>query len=60
VNANLLPPLSEIRNVSLKVAAAISQEAMDSGLAQVIIKDEVEHHIRKMMWIPNYVEYKKF
>jgi malate dehydrogenase (oxaloacetate-decarboxylating) len=60
VNANLLPPLSEIRNVSLKVATAISQEAMDSGLAQVIIKDEVEHHIRKMMWIPDYVEYKKF
>ena len=59
-NANLLPPLTEIRNVSLKVAAAISQAAMDSGLAQVRFKDDVEHHIRKMMWIPDYVEYKKF
>jgi malate dehydrogenase (oxaloacetate-decarboxylating) len=58
-DANLLPPLTEIRNVSLKVAAAITKEAIDSGLAQVQIKDEIEHHIRSMMWIPEYLEYKK-
>jgi malate dehydrogenase (oxaloacetate-decarboxylating) len=57
--ANLLPPLTEIRNVSLKVASAIAQEAMDSGLAQVQIKDEIERHIRNMMWIPEYIDYKR-
>jgi malate dehydrogenase (oxaloacetate-decarboxylating) len=57
--ANLLPPMTEIRQVSLKVATAICEEAFKSGLAQVTFKDEIQHHIRSMMWIPEYLEYKK-
>jgi malate dehydrogenase (oxaloacetate-decarboxylating) len=58
-SANLLPPLTEIRHVSLQVAAAIAKEAMASGLARVTLKDDVEHHIRSMMWIPEYLDYQK-
>lgn len=55
---NLLPPLSEIKEVSFKVAiatakAAIAEEcAEDPGVP-------LEKLIRDMMWIPEYLPYKK-
>jgi malate dehydrogenase (oxaloacetate-decarboxylating) len=58
--ANLLPPLTEIRNVSLQVAIAVAQEAINSGLANDIPKKELVTHIREMMWIPEYLPYKRW
>jgi malate dehydrogenase (oxaloacetate-decarboxylating) len=58
--ANLLPPLSQIRSVSLKVAVAVAKEALRSGHGHTENSDHLEEHIAKMMWNPEYVPYKKF
>jgi malate dehydrogenase (oxaloacetate-decarboxylating) len=59
VNANLLPPLTEIRQTSLKVAVAIVNEAISAGISRNEIPGDIESHIRSMMWIPEYLPYRK-
>lgn len=56
--ANLLPPISEIREVSFKVALATAKEAIVEGVAK---EPEVplDKLIREMMWAPEYLPYKK-
>ncbi|MCD6040228.1 MAG: maeA 2 [Gammaproteobacteria bacterium] len=58
--ANLLPPLTEIRHVSLQVAIAVAQEAIKEGLADFTDYTDLEAHIRKIMWVPEYLPYKKW
>lgn len=58
-NANLLPPFSQIRDVSKHVALAVAKEAIHSGLADEAKKTDLETHIQDMMWIPEYLPYKK-
>ena len=57
--ANLLPPLTDIREVSLKVAVAVATTAIQSGLAQIDQEKDIEEYIRQMMWQPEYVRYEK-
>jgi malate dehydrogenase (oxaloacetate-decarboxylating) len=56
--ANLLPSLTEIRHVSLKVAHAVATEAIKSGHAQFIPPGDLETYIAKLMWTPKYLPYK--
>jgi len=56
--ANLLPPLTEIRGVSLKVAIAVAKEALAEGLT-LHTPDNLEEHIRSFMWVAEYLPYKK-
>jgi malate dehydrogenase (oxaloacetate-decarboxylating) len=58
-NANLLPPLTEIREVSFQVALAVAKEALASGLAQTCSEAELEKEVRAMVWEPAYLPYKK-
>ncbi len=59
-DANLLPPLSMIREVSFKVAVAVALEAISSGLtATTYSVDDVETLVRAKVWTPVYVPYKK-
>ncbi len=60
-DANLLPPLHEIREVSLRVALAVAREAIVSGVAtkSSITVDNLEAYLRKFMWKPEYLPYKK-
>lgn len=59
-NANILPPIADIRYVSLQVAVAVAKEAIQSGYAQIKLTSEsVEQLIKEMMWTPEYVPYKK-
>ena len=58
--ANLLPALTDIREVSLRVALAVAKEAIDSGFADFNPKQDLEKYIRGMMWTPEYLPYKKF
>lgn len=60
-DANLLPPLSEIRKVSLQVALAVAREAITSGLAtqSSISLDQLEDYLKNYMWQPEYLPYKK-
>lgn len=58
-NANLLPPLTHIREVSVKVAVAVAKEAIAAGLADFKPTEPLENYILNMMWIPEYIPYKK-
>ncbi|MBY0545424.1 MAG: NAD-dependent malic enzyme [Gammaproteobacteria bacterium] len=57
--ANLLPPLHTIREVSYQVAFAVAKEAVTTGLANPLNDQEIEAAIRKKMWFPEYLPYRK-
>lgn len=57
-DANLLPPFTDIREVSLKVALAVAKEAITEGVATTI-PDDLEKTIRQAIWVPEYLPYKK-
>lgn len=56
--ANLLPPLTLVRDVSYKVALAVAKEAVKSKLADPLSDKEIEECIRRHIWNPDYVPYK--
>lgn len=56
---NLLPSLAHIRHVSLKVAVRVAEAVLKSEFAGVDQVDDLEEHIKKIMWFPEYVPYKK-
>jgi malate dehydrogenase (oxaloacetate-decarboxylating) len=58
-NASLLPPLTQIREVSLQVALAVAKEAIKAGIATYDIEEDMEQHIRRMMWETEYFTYEK-
>lgn len=60
VNANLLPPIDNIRDISYQVAVAVAKEAVALKLAAPLpARTSVEDIIRKKMWMPTYLPYKK-
>ncbi len=44
--ANLLPPLTEVREVSYKVAFAVAREAVNSNLADFLTDEDIEKRSR--------------
>lgn len=56
-NANLLKPLGEIREISLKVAVAVAKEVIRSGLASYIPEQDLSTYIKNYMWQPEYLPY---
>lgn len=57
-NANLLPPLTQVREVSYKVAFAVAKEAVRAKLAAPLTDEEIEQHIKQHIWNPEYVTYR--
>jgi malate dehydrogenase (oxaloacetate-decarboxylating) len=59
--ANLLPPLKEIRKVSRHIAIAVAKEAVRAGLTTMKSLDEVKiiNLIDSHMWEPVYLPYRK-
>ena len=55
--ANLLPPLTEVRQVSYKVAFAVAKEAIRDKLALPMTDEELEECIQSCIWKPEYVPY---
>ncbi len=51
------PALTKIRDVSLRIAAAVAAEAYESGLAQATRPDDLVSDIRARMFDPVYREY---
>ena len=57
--ANLLPPVTELRDVSLQVAQAVALQARGEGLTQPLDGGEINRVIRAKMWLPVYRPYRK-
>ena len=51
----LYPPLSDIREVSLHIAVAVAEKAYATGLAKLERPDDLEAHIKAMMYEPDYL-----
>ena len=58
-HANLLPPVSELRDISLRVAQAVALQARKEGLAEPIDAGDMYRKIRDKMWTPVYRPYRK-
>jgi malate dehydrogenase (oxaloacetate-decarboxylating) len=54
----LLPPMDDIRRVSLQVAKAVAIEARDSGLGRQLDDDQMEEVIAQAQWQPDFVPYR--
>ena len=52
--ASLLPRLEDMRTVSMHIAKAVAQEAIQQGIADEISADEIEGRLQKAMWVPEY------
>jgi malate dehydrogenase (oxaloacetate-decarboxylating) len=57
--ANLLPALTDIRELSFHVAVAVAKRAQADGLAERTSDDELTSAIREKMWEPVYAKYRR-
>jgi malate dehydrogenase (oxaloacetate-decarboxylating) len=57
-NANLLPPVIQLREVSYRVAIAIALQAQAEGLAEETSRNELDPRVRAKMWTPMYRPYR--
>jgi malate dehydrogenase (oxaloacetate-decarboxylating)(NADP+) len=51
------PPLSKIREVSVRIATAVAEEAHRTGLARRPRPADIEADVRARMFVPEYVDY---
>jgi malate dehydrogenase (oxaloacetate-decarboxylating) len=56
---HLLPPITEIANLSKKIAFEVGKLAMKQGLALELSDDLLAKQIEKNFWKPTYREYKR-
>src|SRR5262249_44885214 len=57
--ANLLPPVAELRNVSVHIARAVGRQAQQEGLAEATSEETLTARIRAKMWDPVYRAYRR-
>ena len=57
--ANLLPPLVELRKISFQVAVAVARQAMAEGLAAPLAQAEIAAAVSAKMWEPVYAAYRR-
>jgi malate dehydrogenase (oxaloacetate-decarboxylating)(NADP+) len=50
----LFPPLERIREVSVKIATAVSRAAASEGLVSRALPADLERHLRERMYWPQY------
>ncbi|HWM83068.1 MAG TPA: NAD-dependent malic enzyme [Pseudolabrys sp.] len=56
-NGRLLPPVKNLRDVSVEVAIAVGRQAQADGVAPPCSDDELQARIRAFMWEPVYRPY---
>jgi malate dehydrogenase (oxaloacetate-decarboxylating) len=54
--ANLLPPVTALRDVAIAVAIAVGEQARKEGLTA---ETSVDHAVHAKVWTPRYVPYKR-
>lgn len=58
-NANLLPPVTEARDISVHVAMAVAMQARREGLAETQDAGDLFKKIRSQIWNPIYRPYRR-
>jgi malate dehydrogenase (oxaloacetate-decarboxylating) len=53
-NAPLLPPLSDIRQVTRHIAQAVARAAQEDEVAEAIGPEELDRRLDENMWEPSY------
>ncbi|MDE0853197.1 MAG: NAD-dependent malic enzyme [Nevskia sp.] len=57
--ANLLPPVTALRQVALAVALAVALQVHKERLGKRITRDRIEAAIRAKVWTPQYLPYRR-
>jgi malate dehydrogenase (oxaloacetate-decarboxylating) len=57
--ANLLPPLAELRKVSVLVAIAVAAQANSEGIADIAPEQDLAADVKAKMWEPRYPAYRR-
>ncbi|MDF2691284.1 MAG: malate dehydrogenase [Gammaproteobacteria bacterium] len=57
--ANLLPPLTDIREISMRIAIAVLKQAIKEGHMPEMSDEKMLHMLLEKIWRPEYVSYKK-
>jgi malate dehydrogenase (oxaloacetate-decarboxylating) len=57
--ANLLPPVTEARDISVRVAVAVAMQAYKDGLTEPMNPDEISQRIQDKIWTPVYRPYRR-
>jgi malate dehydrogenase (oxaloacetate-decarboxylating) len=57
--ANLLPSVADLRAISFQVALAVAAQARDEGLCPKLSAAEIEALVRRKMWKPAYLPYRR-
>ncbi|MEX0738588.1 MAG: NAD-dependent malic enzyme [Pseudohongiella sp.] len=58
-SASILPPLTDLPQISRKIAFAVAKMAMSQGHAREIPDDELAEIIERNFWTPVYREYRR-
>ncbi|GFO74178.1 malate dehydrogenase (oxaloacetate-decarboxylating) [Bathymodiolus platifrons methanotrophic gill symbiont] len=58
-DTNLLPALSQIREVSLSIALAVGMQAIAEGFTPATSKENLEKNIQANFWTPEYRDYRR-
>lgn len=57
--APLLPSLEQAREVAERIAVAVARQVLEEGNASIELNVDLDTYIKKMMWKPHYVPYKR-
>ncbi len=57
--ANLLPPVTALRQVATAVAIAVGRQALSEGLTSGVSADTIEAAVKARMWTPRYRPYRR-
>lgn len=57
--ANLLPRVTELREVAIAVAIAVGKQAHAEGITSGVDADGIEDAVRAKMWTPRYLPYRR-
>lgn len=55
----LLPPLSDIKQISLAIAKAVAQQAVEDGLALPVSEEVIDNKLTSIFWKPTYRDYRR-
>ena len=58
-DANLLPPLRDIRELTFEVAVAVGKQAQTEGLTRPMSGQDIAAAVQAKMWEPRYPTYKR-